>query len=78
MTHTAGFEPQTAPGGAWPGDGNIPRVGTRRTRYSQDKPWACEYSNCNHSFYERHTLLRHQTLKHGRQKKFSKILFDRT
>ncbi|KAI0239085.1 hypothetical protein LSAT2_010150 [Lamellibrachia satsuma] len=38
----------------------------RRPRDARDKPHHCTYPNCNKAFYVRHSLLRHQTDKHGR------------
>ena len=38
----------------------------RRTRGSRNKLHRCAYSGCDKTFYMRHTLLRHQTKKHGR------------
>ena len=38
----------------------------RRPSDARDKPHVCNYPNCGKAFYERHSLLRHQTLKHGR------------
>ncbi|KAI0239078.1 hypothetical protein LSAT2_010143 [Lamellibrachia satsuma] len=45
---------------------NSTRMQCRRPRDARDKPHLCTYPNCNKAFYERQSLLRHQTLKHGR------------
>ena len=49
---------QTQPSFPWCG---------RRPRISRDKIHACDSSGCGKTFYERCTLLRHQSLKHGRK-----------
>ena len=36
-----------------------------RPRDATDKPFTCQHTNCNKSFYEKGKLHRHQRLKHG-------------
>jgi len=38
----------------------------RRSPATRDKPHRCDYPGCDKSFFERQSLLRHQTFKHGR------------
>ena len=47
----------------------------RRPRFSNEKIHTCDWPGCGKSFYERCTLLRHQSLKHGRKAKFSRSVF---
>ena len=39
----------------------------RRPDVPQHKPYVCDVGGCGKRFYDRSNLLRHQTLKHGRQ-----------
>ncbi|KAI0227819.1 hypothetical protein LSAT2_021701 [Lamellibrachia satsuma] len=39
----------------------------RRPVAGMDKEFRCNYGDCDKAFYDRHNLLRHQTLKHGRK-----------
>ena len=48
----------------------------RRPRVSRDKIHACDSPGCGKTFYERCTLLRHQSLKHGRKAKYSRSSDD--
>ena len=41
----------------------------RRTRFSNDKSHACDAPGCRKTFYDRGNMLRHQSLKHGREKR---------
>lgn len=44
----------------------------RRSSKAADKPYKCQHPGCNCSFYASHSLRNHETLKHGRQRKFRK------
>lgn len=39
---------------------------SRRSKNSPNKPFKCQYPNCDKSFFQSSHLLHHQTLKHGR------------
>ena len=43
---------------------------------STDKIHACDSPGCGKTFYERCTMLRHQSLKHGRKAKYSRSSED--
>ena len=45
---------------------------------SSDKIHACDSPGCGKTFYERCTMLRHQSLKHGRKAKYSRGSDDAT
>ena len=43
-----------------------PIPGERRCAFVKDKPVLCDEPGCDKTFYYRHSMLRHKTLKHGR------------
>ena len=40
-----------------------------RDRSSGEKKFVCEYPDCGLRYFNRHTMLRHQTKRHGREKR---------
>ena len=45
----------------------------RRPVASSEKTHVCDIQGCGKAFYQRCTLLRHQTLKHGRKQNFRRM-----
>lgn len=44
---------------------SLPGVVPRRTRYSSEKTYVCQYAHCGKTFYQKYNLYRHQREKHG-------------